>query len=935
MYEIEIGQVRTEAQMERDRIDRQAEQARQEARDEAARLRARVAEEVRSAAERAEREAEIVKQEATKQAEIEKDKVRQLQSVAEREAEAVKAQAREAQSRELRKLDLPITRPRKLGMQGYIQKVETARREAHKTGKEARVGITEARDDYFKKVDEVKNKALQEIAEQQKGAEAGISERLVEAEAEIIKQVASLNSGIDEWEAESISKIAEAEKQYQQAIKDLLNRPGEEVFADLQKSGFIPAKAVYESYDNITGEVTYTIPDLRSGEEIFKDMKEQGILPPNAVYKGYDKETGQIEYRLSHFVYGEEKEDIVKVPTSQTQVNSGLALAGAVALTPAIEGVAWGMVAAPEPISTIIGALIIVGIGVATYFSAKRLKEMGASEKAIEQAEKSQKAGASIGASDIIVVGDKGLSPYTLQQIQKKSITTGFPLEIPKPSLTITPLEQAKSLDTTFPLMQEMWQPEGVPRVKEKPLVITRFPLDTDPTLQGKASNILVAALSVTQAVENFQGVATRELGVSRSQFSRTFTQINEQLRQGNVAAGRQILETMGRRRARAYWGAYERARGYVHYPTRRRGRVAEEVSISKSLNAAFEAYLRKKAILDAARKAYIASLNPQPVKGKGSNKANAAAIGVWFVIDILRDNLRKGKSLEAALKAIQPQVEKVAKVMELTQSQIKSAIATVIYEVALQNMVRMAIQVATQTQAQAMTQVQVKAEVQIQVQTAVQQALKTQVQTITQQAVAAKALTKAQARTLTRVLTVVAEAVAVNVATLRLPAEITTTIKPPKIKLPEIKEEEASGKKEYPAGTIVFKMGELKQGDEWKIIPPPYDLKKPISSRTPPIGVKRLDGTPQQTLTFIGGKLPFSDVSFDLGVVDGFIDVSKRKIIFKGEGERTDVGLRLPSPTKGIALRDVSRIKAFPKKKRKPKRKSNRKEMKTVSVKR
>jgi len=896
MYEIEIGQVRTEAQMERDRIDRQAEQARQEARDEAARLRARVAEEVRSAAERAEREAEIVKQEATRQAEIEKDKVRQLQSVAEREAEAVKAQAREAQSRELRKLDLPITRPRKLGMQGYIQKVETARREAHKTGKEARVGITEARDDYFKKVDEVKNKALQEIAEQQKGAEAEISERLVEAEAEIIKQVASLNSGIDEWEAESISKIAEAEKQYQQAIKDLLNRPGEEVFADLQKSGFIPAKAVYESYDNITGEVTYTIPDLRSGEEIFKDMKEQGILPPNAVYKGYDKETGQIEYRLSHFVYGEEKEDIVKVPTSQTQVNSGLALAGAVALTPAIEGVAWGMVAAPEPISTIIGALIIVGIGVATYFSAKRLKEMGASEKAIEQAEKSQKAGASIGASDIIVVGDKGLSPYTLQQIQKKSITTGFPLEIPKPSLTITPLEQTKSLDTTFPLMQEMWQPEGIPKVKEKPLVVTRFPLETDPMLQGKASNMLTAAQAITTASNNLQNIVVKERVITRSEYDNLLGQVDSAIRKGQIARGREILEELA---------------DQIDSPV-----------VARRYRLAYEDYLRKKATLEAARKTYVASLNPQPIKGKGSEKATSAAIGVWFVIDILRDALRKGESIESALKTIQPQIKEVADAIGVTQAQVKTAIDTVVYEIALQTMVQVALQVASQAQAQQMTQTQV--------QTAVQQALKTQVQILTQQAVATQTLTAVQVRTLEAALTAVAEAVAVNVATLNIPVRGI----PPK--LPSITEgEDVEERKKYPAGTIVFKMGELKQGDEWKIIPPPYDLKKPISSITPPVGVKRLDGTPQQTLTFIGGKLPFSDVSFDLGVVDGFIDVSKRKIIFKGEGERTDVGLRLPSPTKGIALRDVSRIKAFPKKKRKPKRKSNRKEMKTVSVKR
>ena len=95
-----------------------------------------------------------------------------------------------------------------------------------------------------------------------------------------------------------------------------------------------------------------------------------------------------------------------------------------------------------------------------------------------------------------------------------------------------------------------------------------------------------------------------------------------------------------------------------------------------------------------------------------------------------------------------------------------------------------------------------------------------------------------------------------------------------------------------------------------WKIIPPPYNLKKPISSKAPPSGVKVFKGTPQETLTFIGGKLPFSNVSFDLGVVDGFIDVSKRTIVFKGEGEQTDVGIRVAGPTKGITLGAVRGVR-------------------------
>lgn len=100
-----------------------------------------------------------------------------------------------------------------------------------------------------------------------------------------------------------------------------------------------------------------------------------------------------------------------------------------------------------------------------------------------------------------------------------------------------------------------------------------------------------------------------------------------------------------------------------------------------------------------------------------------------------------------------------------------------------------------------------------------------------------------------------------------------------------------------FPVSSTVWKMGMY-----WKVVPPHW-TNKPITLSTAPLGVKRTTGTPQDTLTFIGGKRPNKDVSFDLGVTDGFIDVSKGIIHFKGEGELTDVGKRLPSPTVGLSL--------------------------------
>ena len=123
------------------------------------------------------------------------------------------------------------------------------------------------------------------------------------------------------------------------------------------------------------------------------------------------------------------------------------------------------------------------------------------------------------------------------------------------------------------------------------------------------------------------------------------------------------------------------------------------------------------------------------------------------------------------------------------------------------------------------------------------------------------------------------------------------------KKKLPDTKASRA-GDEEYPDGTIVWRMGSLRgRNGEYKIIPPPYAMKKPITSRIPPKGMVKTKGTPQQTLTFLGGKVPFSNVSFDLGVTDGFIDVKSRVIKFSGHGQQTDVGQRIPGPTTGVTL--------------------------------
>lgn len=152
-------------------------------------------------------------------------------------------------------------------------------------------------------------------------------------------------------------------------------------------------------------------------------------------------------------------------------------------------------------------------------------------------------------------------------------------------------------------------------------------------------------------------------------------------------------------------------------------------------------------------------------------------------------------------------------------------------------------------------------------------------------------------------------EAKAITATAVKTAVKTATELKithKPKVGIGTPKVSAAAKDGRYPDGTIIWRMGSLRgKHGEYKIIPPPYTLAKPISVKKPPRGMKRTKGTPQQTLTFIGGKVPFSNVSFDLGVIDGFIDVKNKTIAFTGGGEKTDVGTRLPSPTRGVALTD------------------------------
>ncbi len=134
-------------------------------------------------------------------------------------------------------------------------------------------------------------------------------------------------------------------------------------------------------------------------------------------------------------------------------------------------------------------------------------------------------------------------------------------------------------------------------------------------------------------------------------------------------------------------------------------------------------------------------------------------------------------------------------------------------------------------------------------------------------------------------------------------PTQIPTTPKARPILLPGVKEVGKKKKVKIPEGSISWRQGRLKGGDVIKYISPPYDQLKPFNliGQTP-IGWKEQGRTPNETLQIIGTakKVPKS-ILIDLGFSDILI-INGKTIQFAGGGLVTDVGTRLPSPTRGMS---------------------------------
>lgn len=275
--------------------------------------------------------------------------------------------------------------------------------------------------------------------------------------------------------------------------------------------------------------------------------------------------------------------------------------------------------------------------------------------------------------------------------------------------------------------------------------------------------------------------------------------------------------------------------------------------------------YKAKKAILEAARKVYIQSIRPEPLKG-GLNNSTLSAY--------LAYSLGRSLSFPGIYTAFSEAVKQATNTMQ--QSLVKGK---------------------TETAAEA------------EAQTAAQAALQEWTQTATQTALATKTATKTQLQTLARTLakTAVKEA-AIDTTMTSVASTSAATALAGTARIPRPKPGGGAGA--VPAIPLPDGSYAWKQGMVWKFITPPFTQRKPrtLTKGSTPRGAIRTDGrTPQETIQIIGklaNNTP-SLVTVDMGMTDAFIERRGREltIFFSGKGDRTDVGRRIVSNTQGMSV--------------------------------
>ena len=302
----------------------------------------------------------------------------------------------------------------------------------------------------------------------------------------------------------------------------------------------------------------------------------------------------------------------------------------------------------------------------------------------------------------------------------------------------------------------------------------------------------------------------------------------------------------------------------------------------------------------------------------KVSTRTTTQTMPVSRILTMTPEQAQRIYGDEILVDAVSPlliPIEKLKQGQWLSPAQAIEAAQTIAIQSYVEQITQSAIRQAELLKTRGVTQAAI--------QSAVQQAIQAQIKTIVSPAVKTQVVTALQ--TVTAIQPIVTTGFWATITPI---TPITPIIPPPTLKKKK--------KKKIERGSITWL-----QGIFWKYIPPPWDMDKPITLKrgVAPLGAVNTELlTPQETIQMIGrttAVVPES-ISIDLGIVDAFITGGGKDIEFRGKGELTDVGERLPITTQGMSVdgafpgavvynEEVRRpLKRTKKPKKKPRRREN-----------
>lgn len=615
------------------------------------------------------------------------------------------------------------------------------------------------------------------------------------------------------------------------AITEEAKRELEEIAQDEQiQAG---AAAVREAVDTAVGTVS---DQLRFGEPdlaIWEDARTGKKITTEELNKLSGQE--QDYYRLTR----DAAADVFKA-AGDDPAKAAVALA--------VVGSEIGTKMTPNPFDDI-GVRVIVGLTIGTATAAGIMK---ASEWIKDYREQNASA------SNVIVIGKDNQAQSLPDLVRELNLEQVIP---PKTLETIT-LEQLipgrtgdKTLSELIPPKVSTQLEEGIKGLNIKNLVLIN-PGGSPEAITSNAGGV-IQAVAVKDRIESqlspseISKLSDAAARLAGERFSggdlgqKTTTGLSKELK-GPEGVGDVRLSDVSR--ARAEWERQAQAALLKVFGTDYEGRPQ------------YMEYLRARAILDDAKRQYIASLDPTPLK-KG--RIDVEAVSAAYLAQLINIPSDRAKNLTQVLED--------GKTRELIEEYIDT------YTKAITKG-------ATRTQAASKAATKLN--------TKLQQLTRTAIKTSTRTATRGKVIPKTA--TAEAVKTTAASATATATTTSEMTTTSTsTTTKPPKF----------SGSKDKKAATtylrslrglVAWRQGELDGQDVWHVIKYPYKRKDDyltlVGIKPPGATVVRGPESAYKTANLLYGKAPNKQVSVDMGIQDVSIS-TKGRVSFTPDPKQITTG--------------------------------------------